>query len=161
VRGVARAAFWLALVVWVGEVVFLSMVVAPVLFGSLPRSAAGDAMAALFPAYYAVATVSGVLAVTCAIVLWRASGGAPLWRAVVVMLAVMLVATVYAGGVVHPRAQALRSAMRDDATGAESRAAFDRLHRRAVQLNAVVLLLGIASVCVAAQGATRLDQRTE
>ncbi len=66
----------------------------------------------------------------------------------------MLAATLYAGRVVHPRAQALRPRLHEAVVDPEVRQAFDRLHRRAVRLNGGVLVLGIASVCVAATSFT-------
>jgi len=76
----------------------------------------------------------------------RRSAGAPLWRAVVPMLVVMLAATAYAGAVVSPRARVLRPALHRAPGDPAIRDEFDRLHRRAVQLNGLVLLLGFATV---------------
>ena len=66
------------------------------------------------------------------------------------MVAVMLGATAYAGWVVQPRVQALRPGLHLPVVDPPIQAEFDRLHRRAVQLNAVVLLLGLVAICVAA-----------
>jgi hypothetical protein len=40
--GVVKSVFWLALVVWLGEIVFFSFVVAPSVFGALPSETAGQ-----------------------------------------------------------------------------------------------------------------------
>jgi hypothetical protein len=118
-------------------------------FGALPQESAGQVVGVLFPRYYVFGTVATSVALVSAVVLWRAASGKA-WAAVTIMLVLMLGATLYAGRVVQPRAQALRSALHQPTVDAEVRSEFDRLHRLAVQLNAAALLLGIASVCVAA-----------
>jgi hypothetical protein len=145
----ALGLLWLALVVWVGAVVFLSAVVAPTVFTALPRETAGQVMSALFPPYYAVGAGAGVLAVGAAVVLWRRTAR-PAWALVAAAVGLMLAATLVGGWVVQPRAAALRPALRAEPVAAETRVEFDRLHRLAVVLNAAVLLLGLATVGVAA-----------
>lgn len=146
----ARVALWLALAVWVGAVVFLSFVVAPTIFRTLPSATAGQVMGALFPSYYAVGAVAGVVALAATLVLWRSGrAGAPL----VVLVALMLGTTAYAGGVVQPRAAVLRPMLHTPDPAEGVREEFDRLHRLAVGLNAGVLLLGLASIVVAARAA--------
>ncbi len=145
----AKILFWLALGTWVGAITFFSFVVAPGVFGALPQESAGQVVGVLFPRYYAFGTVTTSVALIAAVVLWRAAPGKA-WAAVTVMVLLMLGATLYAGRVVQPRAQALRSALHHSTVDPGVRSEFDRLHRLAVQLNAAALLLGIASVCVAA-----------
>ena len=145
-----RSLFSLALAVWVGAVVFFSLVVAPGMFAALPRETAGTALGVLFPRYYALGVVVGAVTVGAAALLWRRQGGRA-WAAINVMSALMLAATLYAGAVVEPRARALRPLLHaeqhaDPATQTE----FDRLHHLAVELNGAVLLLGIVTICVAA-----------
>jgi uncharacterized membrane protein len=150
--GFVKAAFWLALVVWLGAVVFFSFVVAPSVFGVLPPETAGQVVGTIFPRYYCLGAGAGTVALLAALVLRaRASATRP-WSATSVMLASMLLATLYAGRVVQPRAQALRPRLHDSVVEPGIRAEFDRLHRQAVRLNGAVLLLGLATVCVAAAG---------
>lgn len=149
-RALAKVLFWLALGCWVGGIVAVSFLVAPVVFQVVPRPTAGTLMSSLFPLYYKAAVVIGVVALGSALVLWRAAGRAAAWRAIVVMLAVMLAATTYAGAVVQPAAHALRPALQRDDVAPEVRARFARLHGRAMQLNVLVLVLGVATVAVAA-----------
>jgi uncharacterized membrane protein len=148
--GVAKAFFWLALMVWVGEIVFFSFVVAPTVFGALPQESAGRVVGAIFPRYYALGAVAGTIALVAAIVLRSRTSATLAWTAIAIMLALMLAGTVYAGRVVQPRAQALRPLLLEEPVDPATRAEFDRLHRLAVQLNGGVLLLGVASACVAA-----------
>jgi uncharacterized membrane protein len=151
---VARCVFWLALAVWVGEIVFFSFVVAPTVFGAVPQETAGQIVGAVFPRYYLLGTVAGAIALVAALAIGRAPGATGAWTAITVMLAAMLAATLYAGRVIQPRAQTLRPQLHVAAVDPAVRATFDALHRRAVQLNGAVLLLGIAAICVAATAPT-------
>jgi uncharacterized membrane protein len=146
----ARALFWLALTAWVGAVLFFSLVVAPSVFGALPSESAGAVVAVVFRRYYVWGQVAGLVALLTAAIAWRAGAPSAAGAAITVMVAVMLGATAYAGWVVQPRVQALRPALHLPVVEPPVRAEFDRLHRRAVQLNAVVLLLGVVTICLAA-----------
>jgi len=147
---VVRAVFWLSLAVWIGMVVFFSLVVAPGAFQALPRESASTLLATLFPRYYALGALAGVLA-TAAGALLRGHVRAPTaWVAVMVLLNLMLAATLYAGTVVEPRARTLRPALHAEHVEPATQAEFDHLHRLAVQLNGAVLVLGVATICLAA-----------
>jgi len=145
----AKTLFWLALAVWLGEIVFFSFVVAPSVFGVVPE-VAGQVVGAIFPRYYALGAGAGVIALVAAAALRGATSATRSWSAIVAMLVVMLVATLYAGRVIEPRARALRPQLHTEPVDVAVRAEFDRIHRRAVQLNGAVLLLGIVTLCVAA-----------
>jgi hypothetical protein len=141
--GAARVLYLLALSVWLGTVVFMSLVVAPTLFLSLPVEEAGRAVSALFPIYYRVGAGSGVVLLLTALTLRRVTRRSP-WTLVSVLAATMLTATVYAGLVVQPRAQALRLQLHQVDVPDRVKAEFDDLHHRAVQLNGAVLVGGLA-----------------
>jgi len=153
----AKVLFWLALSVWLGAIVFFSFVVAPGIFRTLPRESAGEVVGALLLRYYTLGTLAGAVGLGAAIVLWRAAAS-PGWSVVSCMLALMLGATLYAGCLVEPRARALRPTLYQAGAEPDARAEFDGLHRLAVRLNAAVLVLGVASVCVAA-GSLELPRR--
>jgi uncharacterized membrane protein len=133
-----------ALIVWVGEIVFFSFVVAPGLFRTFPSVEAGRAVAALFPIYYRIGYACGLaLLATC--VVFLVAGGARLaWSLAAVVCALMLGATFYAGSVVQPRASVLRPQIHDETAPSEAKEEFSRLHRTAVLLNGAVLVGGIA-----------------
>jgi uncharacterized protein DUF4149 len=150
----AHVGFQLALGLWVGAIVFVSFVVAPAVFRAVPQETAGAVMGQVFPLYYGFTVGTGVVALGSALLILRRVRRAGAWRAIVVMLAVMLAATAYAGGVVNPHARALRPLLHQEPVDPAVRTEFDALHRRAVQLNGLVLLLGLATVVVSA-GVTR------
>jgi preprotein translocase subunit SecY len=153
VSAFVRILFLLALIVWLGEVLFLSFVAAPTMFRIFSVEEAGRAVGALFPIYYKVGAVSGALLLVTALILRAGATGRMRWTVVAVVVAVMLVATLYAGLVIQPRAQALRPQLHQ-AGGAPAgvKAEFDSLHRLAVQLNGVVLLGGVAVAVLTAIG---------
>jgi len=140
-----------AVAVWLGSVVFFSFVVAPALFRTFPSAEAGRAVGAIFPTYYLVGSICGATALGCASVLWFARGGA-IWWTSAALVAPMLAATLYAGAVIEPRAASLRRAIHaaEVEPGDALRQEFGELHRRAVQLNTAVIVLGAAVLGVAA-----------
>jgi hypothetical protein len=150
VTAIAKVTFWLALGVWIGAVVFVSFVVAPAVFSTVPAETAGLVMGRIFPLYYAFTAACGCVSLAASLVLWRHARGAPAWSGMVLMLIVMLAATTYAGAVVNPRARELRPLLHQPSVDVAVRARFDGLHRRAVQLNGLVLLLGLVTLGVAA-----------
>jgi hypothetical protein len=158
-RAFAKVIFQLAVSLWLGALVTVSFLVAPAVFGAVPSETAGAVMGRIFPLYYGFTGATGMIAVAAASWLWRAGIGARTWRAVVPMLVLMLAATCYAGVVVSPRARALRPALHQEPVDPAVRAEFDDLHRRAVQLNGAVLLLGLVTIAVSASAVRWPEER--
>jgi uncharacterized membrane protein len=149
--GVLRVVLFLGLSVWVGEIVFFSFVVAPSVFATLPIELAGRTVGTIFPRYYALGLGAGVVVLTSTLGLALRTAARGSWMAAAALVAVMLVMTLYAAAVIRPRAEALRPHLQHSADPRpEAQAEFDRLHRRAVRLNGLTLLLGLAVLGVAA-----------
>lgn len=148
--GVVRFLFLLALGCWLGAIVFFSFVVAPSLFGTLDPQTAGMAVSAIFPQYYALGMAAASLALAGALVLWRRGAARGRWRAAAGALAVGLVATAWAGGVVQPRAQRLRVAAHAAGRMAGEDPAFRDAHRRAIVLNAAALVAALVGLACGA-----------
>ena len=148
--GAVRFVHFVALAVWVGEIVFFSFVVAPALFGVLGAERAAPVLATIFPRYYAIGAAAAALALGTAAILQRHARG--WWTGAVVAVAVGLVATAWAGGVVHPRAQRLRVAAEAAGRAPGDDPAFQAAHRTAVALNVVALLAGLAAIGASAAG---------
>ena len=142
----ANGLYLFCLVLWVGSTLFFTLVVAPTLFSSLPVEAAGAAVSLVFPLYYVVAAICGlVLLVSLA---WRAQrlARAAAWREVG-LVGVLWLCSLYAGLVVQPRAAALKAERNAGGEGAVRAAAeFQRVHRVAMGLNTVVLIGGLVLV---------------
>ena len=150
--GALRFLFLLALGVWIGQVVFFSFVVAPALFGVLGAARAGEVTSVLFPRYYVLGAVVAVLATLAAAGLGRHATAPGWWTAATLALGIGLAATLWAGFVVHPRAQRLRSAALAAGTAPGDDAGFQRAHRMAVTLNGVTLLATVAGLALACAG---------
>jgi len=150
VIGLLRVLYLLALALWVGEIACFSFVVAPAVFGVLGAARAGDVVGAIFPRYYALGTAAGAVALACALVLARRATAAGWWTGTVVALALGLAATLWAGRVVHPRAQRLRVALQARGEAPAADPAFRRAHRTAVALNGVALLAGLVGLGLSA-----------
>jgi hypothetical protein len=130
----------LALATWLGETIFFGAVAAPALFGGLDRDRAGEAVALIFPGYYAVGYACGALLVVTGVWLWRRSrpaGG--VWIAAALIAAAMLAASGYAGIGILPELDSLRPHLHDADAAASITPRFDALHRLAVELNTAVL----------------------
>ncbi len=142
--GIVKWLFLMGFTVWVGGVVFFSLVVAPVLFQTFPVAQAGTTVAAIFPWYYAIGYACGGLVLATSALLALLTRGAWRWAATAGLAAAMLAATLYAGLAIQPRAAALRPGLHVPGASPAVRMEFDQLHRRAVQLNGTVLLGGLA-----------------
>jgi hypothetical protein len=147
---VVKWLYLLALVVWVGEVVFFSFVAAPALFRTFPPVEAGRAVGAMLPIYYQVAYACLTLVLLGSVVFLATGAARAWWAASTALSAVALAATLYAGIVVQPRATALRPQLHAPETAPLVRPEFDRLHRLAVQLNGAALVCGVAISAITA-----------
>ncbi len=136
---VFQSVYLIALTAWVGSVLFFSFGVAPIIFGVLGPEAGGKFVRALFPRYYTWGATCGAIALpalVCGPMAFPELRG----PAIGVQAGFVLVATLislYCGNALTPQINAARDA------GAEGKARFDALHKRSVQLNGVVLLIGL------------------
>jgi uncharacterized membrane protein len=133
------AAYVLALTAWVGSILFFSFGVAPMIFKVLGAEAGGRFVRALFPRYYAWGAISGAIALPSFL-------GVPLsfpeYRGPMVAVQALLILAgilimLYAGNTLTPAINAARDA------GPAGHPRFERLHRRSVRLNGLVLVLGL------------------
>jgi hypothetical protein len=122
---------------WLGIMAFFSFGVAPLVFRTIDRAVAGQAVAAILPRYYAWGLVlCGIALAACVlqVVSDREGRLRPLIGAA--LCGAMCGLLMWASTVVLPRAEAARRAGGDDA--------FARAHRASVQLNIATLLTGAA-----------------
>lgn len=144
--GAVRFVYLAALGAWIGVMVFLSFVVAPTAFAVLEGPRAGDLVGALFPRYYATGVSLGVAALGAALFLRRRAQHPRAWTIAIVALVVAVAATAYAGGIVHPTARRLRTALQTPTAAAEVREDFAAAHRTAVLLNGVAMLAALVGL---------------
>jgi len=140
----------LALSIWVGTIAFFSAVIAPTIFQTMDRAAAGKLLAEIFPRYYRAGVVCGLAALLSVLVLFLFESGSRGMRFLqTILVLAMLGTTLYAGWMLEPRihrvkeerVSGLTQAARDDA-----QKRFDALHARSVQLNGAILALGLAGL---------------
>ncbi len=147
--------FLLALVVWVGGALFFSLVVAPSLFKALPPEFAGKAVGAIFPKYYPIGYLSGIVALLCALIGSVKTGHwAPLKM---LILLVMTGLALYSSLITHPKARTLKEEMQSE-TGKTDitllKSEFDHVHRVSVIHNGIILVLGVLLIVLTARGLT-------
>lgn len=147
--------YLLALMCWLGSIVFFSFVTTPTVFQSLARPDAGKLLAALFPRYYLVGYAAGAVALVLAIYLLIVSRGVRLWwAAALIAIAIALGSTLYAGLVVRPQVSAIRAVSEEQNPDPARKAEFDRLHHLSVILNGAVLLLDLIALFASAGALT-------
>lgn len=151
---VALFLYLLALVCWLGGMVFFSALFAPLVFKVLPLTEAGKLQAALFPRYYLLGYICGAIAVVLAIFLCATCVPRIWWAIAVLLLIVALGLTVYAGAVVRPQVDLIRGVTEEANPDPARRAEFDRLHRLSVMLNGGVMLLDLAALFASAAALT-------
>lgn len=136
VRAIFDASYLLAMASWVGSVLFFSFGVVPMFVRVLDPDSAFRLTRALAPRYFAWGATCGAIALP-------ASLGAPLsfpeyrgaWVAVQAGLILMCtLVMLYEGQSLEPAIRAAREA------GPGGQVRLDRLHRRSLQLNVVVML---------------------
>jgi Domain of unknown function (DUF4149) len=158
-RTFLRTLIWLALVVWIGGLLFFGAVVAPVAFGPLramfPDPAVGIGMAGIVVRdsllrLHDIGIFCGIaLAVLCVLErvtrATRRSIGPQL-----LLIGVMLGLTAYSQFSVIPRMDRLRvqagPAIADPTSTNRARVDFDRLHNLSTSLEGVVLLAGLGLI---------------
>lgn len=164
-RTLANFALLFALAVWGGTVFFFTFVNTPVIFAGLDRDAAARLLGELFARYYRVQLVC-VLTALAVVGARLARGGAPrrLTALAAGLLAVALAITLYSSLILLPRmaeaqgrVQSFVTTPRDD----PARAAYGRLHGRAMVLNALAATLGGVTLALIAFEPALLGRRHE
>jgi len=121
--------------VWLGSVVCVSFVVAPVAHGSFSTDEARRFLRPLFPRYYRLGALCGFLALTV-VLLGRASLSQEELARLSLPVAVALVATLVGGEAILPRLR--------DMDGGDAR--FGRLHQISAMLNTTTLAALVLAV---------------
>jgi hypothetical protein len=136
------AAYLLALTAWVGSILFLSFGIAPLIFRVLGAEAGGRFVRALFPRYYAWGATSAAIALPAyvGVPLSYPEYRGPMVGVQAVLILGSILIMLYAGNVLTPAINAARDA------GPAHQARFERLHRRSVWLNGLVLVIGLVLV---------------
>ncbi|MGH8011279.1 MAG: DUF4149 domain-containing protein [Candidatus Binataceae bacterium] len=138
--------YLLCIVCWLGGMVFFTTMIAPVVFRVLPIPDAGKVVAGIFPRYYLLGYAAGVVSVALAILFAVAHAPRLWWSLAALALLIALGLTLYAGVVVRPHIDSIRSVTEEPNPDPVRRAEFDHLHRLSVMLNGGVMLLDILAL---------------
>lgn len=142
-----RFVLLLSIVLWVGALVFFTFFVTPSIFKVLPRELAGALVNDIFPKYWAIGYVAGVLSIASLLAISFVEKAFPAAR--ILLLAFMTAATFYAGMVIAPEARATHDKMRAAEEAAEAQVLKERfagLHLKSYVLNMAVIVSGVAFV---------------
>jgi uncharacterized membrane protein len=132
--------YLIALTAWVGSILFFSFAVAPIIFKVLGAEAGGKFVRALFPRYYlwgVISTACALPSLVCGTLAMPELRGPMVGVQALLIIAALLI-MLYCGNSLTPAINAARD------EGPASAERFDRLHKRSVHLNSVVLLIGLA-----------------
>jgi uncharacterized membrane protein len=148
----------LAMVVWVGGLIFFAFVLAPVAFGTLPSThLAGTVVGATLRILHLMGVYSGLIFVLATSVLLK-QAPRPIkgrYETQLLLAAVMLAATAYLQVGVLPAMERDRAAAGGDIDASpltsEPHQHFNRLHTRSERIEGGVLLCGLAIVVLMAR----------
>ncbi|HLH76967.1 MAG TPA: DUF4149 domain-containing protein [Candidatus Binataceae bacterium] len=147
---IALFIYLMALGCWLGGMVFFAFFTAPVIFTRLSITDAGKVVAGIFPLYYGLAYGAGAVSILLSLYLALTRAARGWWLASCLLLAVALGLIAYAGVVVGPKVDAVKSVTEEAHPDPVRKAQFDRLHHLSVQLNASAMVLETIAVLTTA-----------
>lgn len=146
----------LALIVWIGGIIFFAFVEAPTLFRVLPSTRmAGDVVSASLTKLHWMGLISGVVFLICSLALyWMKQARLKPLAAGHVLVVLMLGLTAISQFGITPRMQQLRAEMQaanNLAWNDPQKLEFDTLHAWSTRLEGGVLLLGLGVIALTAR----------
>jgi hypothetical protein len=146
----------LALIVWIGGIIFFAFVEAPTLFTVLPTSKlAGDVVSASLGKLHWMGLISGIVFLIASLLYnWLKHEQLKPFVLSHIFVVVMLALTAHSQFGISPRMRELRAEMQtaDNASPNHAqRSEFDRLHEWSTGLEGGVLLLGLGVVFLTAR----------
>jgi hypothetical protein len=146
----------LALIVWLGGLIFFSFVLAPTVFAVLPtHQLAGNVVSRSITALHWMGIISGLVFLICSMIVSRLSAGeAHPFATSHVLVYFMMTLTAISQFKLFPKMDALRTSMGEIDTVPltdPSRVLFDSLHVWSTRLEVGVFLLGLILVYLVAQ----------
>ncbi|MGB8128652.1 MAG: DUF4149 domain-containing protein [Candidatus Angelobacter sp.] len=142
----------LALIVWIGGIIFFAFVLAPTLFGVLPTTKlAGDVVNATLTKLHWMGLISGIIFLVCSLLYnWQKHVRLRPFALSHILVMLMLAFTTISQFGITPRMRELRSSP-SIMESSDGRAEFDRLHAWSTRLEGSVLFLGLGVVILTAR----------
>jgi len=146
----------LALIVWIGGIIFFAFVEAPTLFAVLPTTRlAGDVVSASLTKLHWMGLISGTVFLICSLFNNQMKHARPRpFMASHIFVVLMLALTAVSQFSITPRMRNLRAEMQavdNLALNASPRLEFDRLHQWSTRLEGGVLFLGLGVAVLTAR----------
>jgi uncharacterized membrane protein len=145
----------LALIVWLGGLIFFAFVLAPTVFAVLPtRQLAGNVVTRSINALHWMGIISAIVYLASSLLYARLTSGSLQWfagRNLIILL--MLILTLISQFGIVPRMDTLRASMREiDSVPIDNpaRIEFDALHVWSTRVEGGVMLLGLVSAYLTA-----------
>ena len=146
---ILRVLMLLALIAWVGGIIFFAFVLAPTVFRVLPVSSAGNVVSPSLTVLHWIGIIAAPVFLICSLIHNQLKHARPKpFAAVHVLIALMLAFTVISQFGITPRMHALRPQI--ESTPA-ARIQFDHLHTWSTRSEGGVLFLGLAAVVLTAR----------
>jgi uncharacterized membrane protein len=147
-----RALMLLALIVWIGGIIFFAFVLAPTVFAVLPSTQmAGAVVGPTLSKLHWMGLVFGVVFLICSVLYnWREYAHLKLFSATHVLVVLMLVLTAVSQFAITPRMRYLRAGPLSMDT-LSAHAEFNRLHAWSTRCEGGVLFLGLVVVVLTAR----------
>jgi uncharacterized membrane protein len=141
----------LALIVWVGGIIFFAFVLAPTLFTVLPAQTAGNVVGPALTKLHWIGLFSGGVFLLCSLAYNHAKySQLRLFGAARLLVLMMLILTAISQFAITPRMRELRE-RQSGLDAPNMRAEFNRLHMWSTRAEGGVLLLGLLVVIVTAR----------
>lgn len=147
-RLLLRYVLLLAVVAWIGGIVFFSFIASPSVFKLLPRELAGQVVGDIFPKYHLLGYISCIVALGCLLGLRQLGTRQAVGRAAFI-IALMGMVQVTMGMVIGPQVTTARDAAKTAPAGSEQdrlEKKFRSLHAVSMIFNLLLLILGLVFV---------------
>jgi uncharacterized membrane protein len=132
----------ITLVIWLGGMIFFSVVAAPSIFLNLDRETAGKVVGVIFPKYFMIGYVASLTLIGTLLAIWKDNLQAV--KAPLGILSVCVGLAFVSGMVVGEKARAIKAKMysaQEIQTNTELRDRFHAVHRLSTALNVALLIL--------------------
>lgn len=149
-----KSVYSLSITFWIGSIFFFSFFAAPSIFKVLPRETAGDLVADIFPKYYFVSYICGILTLISLLICinkgYIQRNNLNLYAAILILI--MLGFSVFSGtylrGKVADVKHEIRSIEENSSEHKLLKKKFGKLHGISAVINIVIFIFGIALVVI-------------
>lgn len=149
-----KSAYSLSIIFWLGSIFFFSFIAAPSIFRVLPRELAGNVVADIFPKYYYISYICGILALI-SLLLCVSRGYLPKNRLnlyCLVLIIIMLGLSIFSGIYLRSKVSSVKQEIRSVEQSSEKinvlKKRFGKLHGISAIINLIIFTFGIALVII-------------